>query len=464
MPAARLSTAYLEKVFWHGGSMCGCGRLKVVDRLWGNAGTLKNLIDESSANFMAKANNFDAILLLSTSRWDQDLSSAAISLAREFSRNHRVFFIDQPYTLKDVIKDWKDPRVKNKWKAFLLGSSIYRHVEPQNKNLIVVTPLITLPINWLPKGFLYGICSRINNWIFSRTLVRIVREYKLLNYIFFNSYNPFYGVSLPETVKPDIYIYQSRDNIKESEYVSKHGPALEQRALRRADMRLATSRDLVAQLSTPEYPFILFPNAADVELFSKAAENSGDVPEEIREISRPVIGYVGNICLRIDYDLLYKIATGFPDWTLLLVGPRNDARYHSYNFDGLKNVVFAGRKNLKDLPRYLKSVDCAILPFKVNALTRSIYPLKVNEYLAAGKPVVSTCFSPDIESFNGLVYLGKDHDSFLNSIRKSVEINDEQKKCMRMQAAKQNSWPARVQQFWNLIETGPDGTNFANQQ
>ena len=401
---------------------------------------------------MASAKDFDAIILLSNSRWDQDLSSAAISLAREFSRNHRVFFIDQPYTLKDVISNYRDFRVKNKWRAFLLGSSIYRFVVSGNRNLIAVTPYVTLPINWLPEGAVYQFFSRVNDWLLSRTLVRIVKEYKLKNFIFFNSYNPFYGLTLPGSFKPALYIYQSRDNIGESVYVSKHGPALEKKVSRRADLRLATSRDLVDKLSTPEYPFILLPNAADVELFSKASE-AGGIPAELHQVAKPVIRYVGNICLRIDYDLLYKIALNFPAWTFLLVGPRNDAEYHKYNFEALKNVIFTGRKHIMELPDYLKLVDCAILPFKVNALTRSIYPLKINEYLAAGKPVVSTAFSPDIESFNGLVFLGKDHDSFIENIRKSVETDNESKKCQRMQAARQNSWSARVEQFWNLVET-----------
>lgn len=401
---------------------------------------------------MANAKDFDAIILFSASRWDQDLSSAAISLAKEFSKNHKVFFIDQPYTIKDLITGFKDSRVRSKWRSYLFGSSVYRKPYTSSGNLTVVTPFATLPINWLPEGFLYRMLAAFNNWIFSRTIVRIIRDFKLKKYMIFNSYNPFYGVKLPETVRPALYIYQSRDNIKESEYVNKHGVPLETQALRRADLRLATSQGLVDQLSTPEYPVILLPNAADVELFIKASGNSVESPPELADIRKPVIGYVGNICLRIDYDLLYKIAMSFPTWTILLVGPRNDAAQHNYNFDALKNVLFTGRKKLNDLPAYLRLVDCAILPFKINALTHSIYPLKVNEYLAAGKPVVSTAFSPDIQSFNGLVMLGKDHDTFLENIRKAVETDDERNRCIRIQAAKQNSWTARVRLFWDIVE------------
>lgn len=390
------------------------------------------------------------LVMVSNSRWDQVLSSASISLAREFARTQRVFFIEQPFTIKDIITGRRNPWVRERITAALLGRSIYRYAEVGNKNLIVVTPLVTLSINWMPAGCLYNLFARINNWIFLRTVKRIVREHKLREFIFINSYNPFFAFSLPCSIKPLLYVYQSRDNIRESEYVYKHGPALERLTLQKANLRLATSRDLVEKLSTPQYPVNLFPNAADVELFTKAAENFIDVPAGLEKVQKPVIGYIGNICHRIDYDLVYKIATGFPSWTLLMVGPRNDAGLHPYDFSTLKNVIFTGPQKFKDLPRYLKCIDCAILPFKVNALTKSIYPLKINEYLAGGKPVVSTAFSPDVESFRGLISLTNNHDVFLESIRNAV-INDcETGRARRMEAARVNSWTARVTQFWEL--------------
>lgn len=397
---------------------------------------------------MIKNGDFDAIIIVTGSRWDQDYSSASISLARELSKGNKVFFIDNPFTLKDIFIGWRSQKIRRRLRSLFFASDIYTLIEKRNKNWVAVTPMAVLPINWLPKGFLYKFFSDINNRIFIRAISKVIKDHSLSNYIYFNSYNPFYGYVLSSALKPAIKIYQSRDNIRESEYVSKHGPALESIAAQSSDIRLATSTDLVNQLSSSEYPFIFFPNAADFELFNTPTSY---IPVELSNIKKPVIGYMGNICLRIDYDLLFKIASQFKDCTLLMVGPRNDANYNKYNFDELKNVVFVGTKKISELPNYLAVMDCAILPFKKNALTKSIYPLKINEYLAGGKPVVTTSFSPDIETFRNVIYLSGDHESFAQNIQAALSEKDPQLRVKRVSMARENSWAERVKQFWRLV-------------
>jgi teichuronic acid biosynthesis glycosyltransferase TuaH len=114
--------------------------------------------------------------------------------------------------------------------------------------------------------------------------------------------------------------------------------------------------------------------------------------------------------------------------------------------------VFTGPKNIKQLPHYLAFMDVAILPFKVNALTRSIYPLKINEYLAGGKPVVSTAFSPDIQAFGDVISVANDHDTFIAAVRTALSSNDGSLIQVRRDKASQNSWIARGGQFWEVVE------------
>ncbi|HMR57188.1 MAG TPA: glycosyltransferase [Cyclobacteriaceae bacterium] len=402
---------------------------------------------------------FDAIVIITGSRWDQDYSSASISLARELSKTQLVFFIDNPFSWKDVIRGWNTPSIRRRVKALLFGKEIYRAIEPENKNWIAVTPLVNIPINWLPEGYLYQVFSKINNWIFYKTLRRLIREKNLKRFILFNSYNPFYGYELPPDVKPLVNIYQSRDNIRESEYVKKHGPRLEQIAARNAEIRLATSTDLVDKLTAPQYPFWFFPNAADVDLFNKAMVRNESEKQDLATLKRPIIGYMGNICLRVDYDLLLKVAQKYAHATLLMVGPRNDKHQHTIDFTRLQNITFVGPKNIKELPDYLAFMDCTILPFKVNDLTRSIYPLKINEYLAGGKPVVSTSFSPDINGFSPLVYISNSHEEFLNNIDKALTEDSQERIQERMAVAKKNSWVERGKEFLELIDNQIKGNN-----
>lgn len=391
------------------------------------------------------------IIMLSVSRWDQELSSASISMAKELSKNGRVFYIDHPFSLKDVIKGRKTDSIKRRLKALFFGTDIFTQVEPGNSNWIAVTPGLTWPINWLPNGAVYNFFNWWNNRIFFRAIRKTIRRYQVSDFIYWNSYNPFFSHYLPDDIKPSLFIYQSRDNIAHSNYVKKHGPALERLAADYADLRLATSIDLTKRLSQPGKEFILFPNAARTEIFKRAQDKSLPRPPELPQGDRPVIGYIGNICLRQDYDLIYKIATTFKDHVLLMVGPRNDKSYHNYDFSKLDNVIFTGPKRLESLPQYLAYMDVTILPFSVNDLTRSIYPLKLNEYLAAGKPVVSTNFSSDVQSFSEVVYISSSHSEFIDNIRRGIADDSDILRKKRVEAADRNSWEHRVEDFWKLV-------------
>lgn len=389
--------------------------------------------------------------ILSVGRWDQDLSSASFSMARALAKTNRVFYIDHPFSIKDVWKGRKDPRIRKRLQALLFGRNPVTPIEGHH-NLYYVTPFITLPINGFPPGKLYNWLNAFNNFLFFKAIRRTLRQFNIKDYIYWNSYDPFYSATLPRDLKPGLFIYQSRDNIEESNYVRKHGPALEAIASRASDLRMATSSELTQHLAKYGKPYQFFPNAAAVELFFPAVNRSLNPPKELAGIQGKIIGYIGNICLRQDYDLIYKLATTFTSETLVLVGPRNDRAYHHYEFEKLPNVIFTGPKKLEQLPEYLAYMDVTIMPFKVNNLTKSIYPLKLNEYLAAGKPVVTTRFSPDLIPFQDCIYVSNTHDEFLENIR--IALKDESPELInrRIALAAANSWSNRVDQFWEIVE------------
>jgi glycosyltransferase involved in cell wall biosynthesis len=96
-------------------------------------------------------------------------------------------------------------------------------------------------------------------------------------------------------------------------------------------------------------------------------------------------------------------------------------------------------------------MDCTIIPFKYTTLTKSIYPLKINEYLAAGKAVIASNFSEDISGFKDVIYLSEKDEDFLENIDRAINENSGIKIQERIAKAQENTWEARVKSFWEIL-------------
>lgn len=393
------------------------------------------------------------IVIISMSRWDGDFSSASWSLAKTFAKNGPVYYVDYPFTWLDLWRERKMERIQKRKKALLYSKDFVNTIPGENPNLKSVTPPAMLPINWLNPGAIYEKMLSRNN----RKLLNCIKKALILDghktCILLNSFNPLYLQELPESFPAKSLVYQSRDNIRALEpYLRKHGSYLEIRCIQNADFSIATSlqltKDLTA-LSGKEVQY--FPNAADIPLFETAYNSKLDIPNDIKRIPRPIIGYTGNICHRLDYEIIQRVATEHADKSIVLVGPRNHYGHTDIDLDHIPNLYFTGPKSIKELPSYLQHFDVLILPFLCNELTKSIYPLKINEYLASGKPVISTAFSEDILAFKDVVYLSNTSKEFSQNISLALQENIPDKSAARHKAASSNSWDARVERFWDLI-------------
>ena len=390
------------------------------------------------------------IIILTMSRWDGVYSSAVLSLAKELSKSGRVFYIDHPFTLKDVIREYKTPAIKSRKAALLRGKNAFRTPAGFPEGFVAVTPGIMLPINKLSGGTLYNTLSKINDHILFRRLRQLKREYDIGEFVFFNSFNPFYAHRFPKDIRPMVNIYQSRDDITQESYIARHGQRLEIEAIQNADIATATGKTLVKRLSDASGEKVMhLPNAANVKLFAKAMSGELPLPLELKNINNKIILYMGNISnLRIDFELLHKVALAHSDKTLLLIG---EQRYRYEPLERLDNVYFIGPRALEELPAYLQYADCAIIPFLRNRLTQSIYPLKINEYLAAGKPVVSTLFSEDMREFEQVAHLTNNTGEFITAISTAIAADTPQHRAKRNEAAQANSWENRAELFWRLV-------------
>lgn len=393
------------------------------------------------------------LIFLALPRWDGPYSSTAYSLAKALSKHTRVFYVDNPFTVKDFIVHRRSAQIALRRNALLRGKDIFFTPDKNHPGLVAVTPRLALPINWLPAGVLYDTFSRMNDYMLSLALNETVREYKIRKYVLVNSFNPLYGRFLSLKVKPALNIYQSVDNISHSAYVQKHGPRLETEFVRKADFTIVTSSELQRLKSEVSGDVFLLPNAANITNFQRALTEDLPKPQEVAGLpaDTKVICYMGNICHRLDYKLLVDTATRHAEKMLLMVGPFANDQFRTSGLADLPNVRFTGPKTLNELPAYLKYSHCCIIPFQCNELTKSIYPLKINEYLGAGKPVVSTNFSRDIASFSEVAYISDTTDAFVANIDVAIREDNAEKVANRLSFCAGNTWDSRAEDFMELL-------------
>ena len=392
------------------------------------------------------------IICLTLSRWDDEISSPSLSLAKEFAKNNRVFYIDHPFSWKDYISQYKSNQIQTRKSALLNGKNVYSKPASLPSNITIVTTPLTLPINFLPNGFLYRQLSKINNRIVIKTIRNLIRDYQLKDFIYINFFDPYFVQKLPEDIKPTRTVYQSMDDITQVEYSNRHGTRLEREIVGNFDVTLCTSNELKRLMSPYSSNVHFHPNAADTAIFHKAATQKLAKPKELEAISKKVIGYTGSLEYRTDFELLKKVAEYHHDKILFFVGPIRTDEHVKVGLDKMPNVIFAGPRKITELPDYLQYFDCVLIPFKKTVLTKSIYPLKINEYLAAGKPVIATHFSEEIYSFKDVAYVTDSDEEFIQTIDRAIAENNTERQQARMKVADQNTWTARVEQFWRIID------------
>lgn len=384
------------------------------------------------------------IVILALAKWDGAYSSTTFSLAKEFSKSNKVLYIERPNTWKDIflsickIKNWRN--IKN--------LCFNKNVKHLNRNLTIYSPSPTIPSNFLPAGKIYTQIKRINEKLLFHSINKVIKDMNFEQYIFINIFNPFFNHI--KYLHPKLSIYYTVDNINESWYVKKHGPRLEKELMKQVDLTFATS----AMLKKSNLKFTknlhYLPNAADLEIFNPKTEH--EKPKEISHITKETITFIGHLDSRTDLTILKSILTDFPERILLIIGPISLDSSEFIELESFENLLFIDPQSIEKIPGFLKHTQCAIIPYKCNKLTSGIYPLKINEYLAMGIPVVSTPFSEDIEKFKEVISLATTKQEFSQMLDLEIRNDSKIKSDERVKFAQNNSWTNRINEFWYILE------------
>ena len=381
--------------------------------------------------------------------WDLDIAFTLKYTAIEMSKKNRVLFLNPPLHRSELIKQPNHPRIKDR-KAVMKGKKpdLYQY----NDNLWVFTPKsVNESINWIPFPWLHDQLNYMNDRRFAKEIRRAIKKLDFKDYILFDDNSMLVGFHLKELLKPRISVYLLRDAVTLVSYHARHGKRLEPELIRKMDLMVANSNYFAEYGKKYNKHSYLVGQGCDLELYNDK-DDTIEIPEELKAIEqRPIIGYVGALTtIRLDIDRLVQLAEQKPNWTLVLVGP-DDENFKASRLHQLDNVVFLGRKDPSTLPGYIKGFDVAINPQVVNPITDVNYPLKIDEYLALGKPTVAskTTF---MDYFKDYTYLADTHQEFIDKIEQAWQEDSPQLHRQRIDFASSHTWENFVAKIYNHIE------------
>lgn len=260
--------------------------------------------------------------------------------------------------------------------------------------------------------------------------------------------HPFWGFLKEKLAMPIIYdCMDEHSGFKEN---SKKILKKEEELIKNSDIVLASSTYLYHKLKKyqPKKLFFL-PNGGEFEHFNKIL-NENKIPSDIKNIKKPIIGYYGAIDYWFDEKLLEKILIKFKNSNIVLIGRVVNKNICKLN-EIYKNLYLLGEKNYNILPNYLKYFDVCLIPFKINKLIKATHPVKVYEYLAQGKPVVSS-YLPEIKNLNKLIYLSKNHHQFLKNIKIALNEKNHNLIKKRIDFSAKNQWSEKINTFLNYLD------------
>lgn len=220
-----------------------------------------------------------------------------------------------------------------------------------------------------------------------------------------------------------------------------------------AQQVFATAEGLAETLDAYNENVEMIPNGAAYELFSRVQTDAENLvcPDVLRDLPHPIYGFVGMLQECIDYRLIEAIAKEKPEASVVLIG-RTLPGVDLSHLRRYPNIVFVDLVPQPELPRYIAQFDVCLNVFEKGKLSRDVSPLKFYEYMATGKPIVSTREPLQVEDFQDVIYLANDTASFLSACEQAAGEQDEARTAKRLAYAKACSWDSRVRQMEQTLE------------
>ncbi len=387
------------------------------------------------------------IIIVGQQPWDVEIGSNCKNIALEFSKNNRVLYVNSPLDRFTLIRNKKDPKIKKRVNVI---SGVENGLIKVEQNIWILFPnRLIESINWIGIQSVFEFFNKWNNKIFASCISEAIVDLGFSDFILFNDNDIFRCFYLKELLQPSVSVYYCRDYMLAVDYWKKHGTKLEPLLISKSAVCVANSTYLTEYCKQYNPNSYYVGQGCDLSIFSD--QNTFQIPLDIKDIPKPIIGYVGALlALRLDIEILVHLARSKPEWNIVLVGPE-DEYFRKSQLHVCSNVYFIGAKPAHLLPNYIFSFDVCINPQVISQVTIGNYPRKIDEYLAMGKPVIATKTAFMESVFNNYTYLGKNGDEFIELIKVALIENDKVKENSRKEFANSHTWENSVEAIYSSI-------------
>jgi glycosyltransferase involved in cell wall biosynthesis len=373
-------------------------------------------------NTSFQTEEFD-LICLSHLRWDFVYQRPQHLLSR-FARRNRVFFFEEP---------------------IYVDGKTRLEISPREDNLFVLVPHISNE-DRQTKNFTDIQREMLDGAIRSQSIDQFVLWF----------YTPM-AMDFAAHLEPLLTIFDCMDELSAFKFAPPELIENERRLMEKADLVFTGGQSLYEAKRDKHKRVFAFPSSIDAAHFRQARDIKEE-PEDQKSILFPRLGYCGVIDERIDIRLLGEVAAGRPDWQFVMIGPV--VKISEDELPRSENIHYLGGKNYQELPAYLAGWTVALMPFAINESTKYISPTKTPEYLAAGKPVVSTPIRDVVKPYGelGLVHIAETPEEFISACEKAMQDNSDDRLKQADEFLSQISWDKTWKQMASLInEAIPKG-------
>ncbi len=254
----------------------------------------------------------------------------------------------------------------------------------------------------------------------------------------------------------DLYVIPyGHHQLAENHWYTKRARRYDKKILGDSDLVITSSKLIYDDLKTTVKNIHYLRNCADYNHFAKSAGDKLSVPAELQNLKKPILGFIGYINHLLDYELLTKIAAAFPNSSIVIIGGvQTITNVHRDNWyqktKALENIHYLGFRDYEKLPAFLKGIDVCLMPFRLNDWMRYSAPNKTYQYLASGKPIVSTNF-PEMEHVKNVVHVATGHEEFIRMVQEALNDRSEIKKAERQKVAFENSTENRALKMMRIL-------------